>query len=100
MRQLPVIQLVMSEIDPAIEKLDAALRRLEGAVDGLMARAGEPETIKAELAALQSDRERLAAELDDSLGREQELQVLADEASAALGSAIEEVRAALDTDEE
>ena len=39
---------------------------------------------------------RLAEELDASLARENELQKLADEASAALGSAIAEVRAALE----
>ena len=100
MRQLPVIQLVMSEIDPAIERLDAALQRLEGAIDTLLSRAGEPEVVKAELAALQADRERLAGELDEALAREHALQGLADEASAALGSAINEVRAALDPDEE
>ncbi len=85
----------MSEIDPAIRKLDEALNRLEGALDSLMARAGDPDVVKAELAALVSDRSRIAEELDASLARERELQVLADEASAALGSAIEEVRAAI-----
>lgn len=85
----------MNEIDPAIRKLDAALTRLEGALDSLMARAGDPDVVKAELAALVSDRARIAEELDASLARERELQVLADEASAALGSAIEEVRAAI-----
>ena len=85
----------MSEIDPAIRQLENALTRLEGALDSLMARAGDPDVVKAELAALVSDRAKLAEELDASLAREHELQILADEASAALGSAIEEVRAAI-----
>ncbi|KCZ54257.1 hypothetical protein HY29_15105 [Hyphomonas beringensis] len=85
----------MSEIDPAIRQLENALTRLEGALDSLMARAGDPDVVKAELAALVSDRAQLADELDASLARERELQILADEASAALGSAIEEVRAAI-----
>ena len=50
---------------------------------------------RAELAALVEDRARMAEELDASLAREEELQSLADEASEALGAAIEEVRAAL-----
>ena len=85
----------MSEIDPAIRQLENALTRLEGALDSLMARAGDPDVVKAELAALVSDRAQLADELDASLARERELQILADEASEALGSAIEEVRAAI-----
>jgi hypothetical protein len=40
----------------------------------------------------------MAEELDASLSREEELQALADEASEALGAAIEEVRAALGKD--
>lgn len=85
----------MSEIDPAIRQLDEALTRLEGALDSLMARAGNPDVIKAELAALVRDRADLAEQLDASMAREQQLQLLADEASAALGAAIEEVRAAI-----
>ena len=85
----------MSEIDPAIRQLDEALIRLEGALDSLMARAGNPDVMKAELAALVSDRSDLAQQLDASLAREKQLQLLADEASEALGSAIEEVRAAI-----
>ena len=42
------------------------------------------------------DRAKLAGQLEQSLAREQELQVLADEASAALGTAIAEVQAALE----
>ena len=85
----------MSDIDRESRRLDAALKRLEGAVDALLARAGDPDVVAAEIAALVSDREKLAEELDASLAREQELQALADEASTALGAAIEEVRAAL-----
>ena len=85
----------MSDIDRETDRLDAALKRLEGAVDALLARAGDPDVMAAEIAALVGDRERLAEELDASLARETELQALADEASTALGAAIEEVRAAL-----
>ena len=89
----------MSEIDPATRQLDEALTRLEAALDSLMSRAGDPDVVKAELAALVSDRAKLAEELDSSLAREKELQILADEASSALGSAIEEVRAAIGREE-
>ncbi|MEZ5997402.1 MAG: DUF4164 family protein [Hyphomonas sp.] len=85
----------MSDIDREAGRLDAAIKRLEGAIDTLLSRAGNPDVVKAEIAALVADREHLAEQLDSSLAREEELQALADEASAALGAAIEEVRAAL-----
>ena len=85
----------MNEIDPAIRQLDEALTRFESALDSLLARAGDPDVIKAELAALARDRSDLAEQLDASLARERELQALADEASAALGAAIEEVKSAI-----
>lgn len=89
----------MSEIEPAAERLDAALSRLEAALESLTARMGDPLVLRAELAALVSDRARLAEDLDASLARERDLQALADEASVALGAAIQEVRAALEAEE-
>ena len=71
----------MTELDPSARRLDAALKRLEGALDSLMSRTGDPAVTRAELAALVEDRARMA-----------------DEASEALGAAIEEVRAALGKD--
>ena len=88
----------MTDLDPSARRLDAALQRLEGALDSLMSRTGDPAVMRAELAALAEDRARMAEELDASLAREAELQALADEASEALGAAIEEVRAALGKD--
>tara|TARA_R110000803_G_scaffold181743_2_gene244133 strand:+ start:84 stop:377 length:294 start_codon:yes stop_codon:yes gene_type:complete len=88
----------MTDLDPSARRLDAALQRLEGALDSLMSRTGDPAVMRAELAALAEDRARMAEELDGSLAREEELQALADEASEALGAAIEEVRAALGKD--
>lgn len=88
----------MTDLDPSARRLDAALKRLEGALDSLMSRTGDPAVMRAELAALAEDRARMAEELDGSLAREEELQALADEASEALGAAIEEVRAALGKD--
>ena len=88
----------MTELDASARRLDAAIKRLEGALDSLMSRTGDPAVTRAELAALVEDRARMAEELDASLAREEELQALADEASEALGAAIEEVRAALGKD--
>jgi hypothetical protein len=89
----------MTELDPAAARLDAALKRLEAALEAHLLRAGNPAALRAEITALATDRANLAEALDQSLAREQELQALADEASLALGSAIEEVRAALGKEE-
>lgn len=89
------MQIPMSSLQDATAKLDAALRRLEAAIETVYDQAGDPTVIRREIEALTNDRGRLAEELDASLARESELQTLADEASAALGSAIEEVKAAL-----
>ncbi len=85
----------MSVIESSATRLDQALRRLEGAVEGLFDRSGDPVLLRQELSAMMEDRARLAEQLDESLAREKELQALADEASEALGAAIAEVRAAL-----
>ncbi|MDP3458683.1 MAG: DUF4164 family protein [Hyphomonas sp.] len=89
----------MTDLDPAALRLDAALKRLELALEAHLLRTGNPAALRAEIAALVTDRSSLAEALDQSLAREQELQALADEASLALGSAIEEVRAALGKEE-
>lgn len=90
----------MTDLDPAAARLDAALQRLEAALEAHLLRSGNHAALRAEIAALVTDRAKLAEELDQSLAREQELQSLADEASLALGSAIEEVRAALGNEAE
>ena len=85
----------MDKVNAAADRLDTALSRLEGALETLFERAGDPGVVRREMAAMVADRARLADELDASLARERQLQALADEASEALGAAIEEVRAAL-----
>lgn len=85
----------MNDMDSAATRLDAALKRLEVALEAHLTRAGDPAALRAEIVALVEDRARLAEELDSARSREQELQTLADEASEALGAAILEVRAAL-----
>ena len=86
-------------MDSAATRLDAALKRLEVALEAHVTRAGDPAALRAEIAALVEDRARLAEQLDTALARERELQALADEASEALGAAILEVRAALEPEE-
>ncbi|MEL6257472.1 MAG: DUF4164 family protein [Pseudomonadota bacterium] len=90
----------MTSVEASVEKLTASLARLEGALDSLMDRAVDPESMRQAVEALTRDRAALAEELDGALAREQELQALADEASDALGAAISEVRAALASQED
>jgi hypothetical protein len=85
----------MASVDSSLQRFDAALARLEAAVETLFAQSGHPVLLKKQLDVMMADRAQLAEQLDQSLARERELQSLADEASAALGTAIDEVRAAL-----
>ena len=85
---MQILHNLMKEMDSAAARLDAALKRLEVALEAHLTRAGDPAALRMEIMAL-------AEELDEALAREEELQSLADEASEALGSAIQEVRAAL-----
>ena len=85
----------MNTIEQSAGELDAAVSRLERAVDRLFERSGDPNVARRQIAAMMADRDDLADKLDASLAREAELKILADEASEALGSAIAEVRAVL-----
>ena len=85
----------MDTLETATRRLSSALNHLETAMEGMLERGGQPGLLRKELAAMIEDRAKLAEQLDEALAREKELQVLADEASEALGSAIAEVRAAL-----
>lgn len=84
-----------SRLDGAARELSDAILRLEGRLDGLFARLDASRGHERETEALRMDRARLAGDLDAARARERELQRLADEASAALGAAISEVREAL-----
>ena len=87
----------MSDSDGADTALDAAARRLDLALSTLEAR------FVAKISALRDtdpdlldqDRVELAAQLDAARSREKALEAVAAEASAALGRAAAEVRAAL-----
>jgi len=82
------------ELAEATRRLDRALEHLEAACAAKISTATEAPDETA-LAALESDRARLAAELDAARAREGELESAAAAASQALGRAAAEVRAAL-----
>jgi len=77
--------------------LDLAARRLEQAVHALEQRLAQRLKRAGEAAGglFDADRASLAAELDEARARERELEAAGAEASAALGRAIVEIRAAL-----
>ncbi len=84
----------MSEAD---SPLDGAIRRLDRALASLEARlTNRLATLEGRGGDLfDQDRAQLAAELDAARARERQLEAVAAEASAALGRAAAEVRAAL-----
>lgn len=79
--------------------LDAATKRLERALSALETRSDRRlkriEAMEAGRGGGDSDRAQLVAELEAARARERALESIAAEASAALGRAAEEVRAAL-----
>lgn len=77
--------------------LDLAARRLENALHVLEQRMGQRlKAASADVGGLfDQDRANLAAELDAARARERELEEAGAQASAALGRAIQEIRAAL-----
>jgi len=77
--------------------LDLAARRLEQAVHVLEQRLAQRLRSAGEEAGglFDQDRAQLAVQLDEARAREKELEAAGVEASAALGRAIQEIRAAL-----
>ena len=76
--------------------LDAAARRLERAVAQLeQAMSTRAQSARSDND-FDEDRARLAAELDQARARERDLEEAGAQASAALGRAIDEIKAALD----
>lgn len=79
-----------SALDVAAKRLETALHVLEQRLSRRLKEAG------AEVGGLfDQDRANLAAELDAARARERELEEAGAQASAALGRAIQEIRAAL-----
>ncbi len=77
-------------LDAAARRLDSALARLEGRVTGRLVAGGAPLT-----GADRGEAERLTVQLAAAHARGRELEAVAADASAALGRAAAEVRAAL-----
>jgi len=77
--------------------LDLAAKRLDNALHVLEQRLGQRlKAASADAGGLfDQDRAKLAAELDAARARERELEEAGAQASAALGRAIQEIRAAL-----
>lgn len=77
-------------LDAAIRRLDRALAVLDGQVKQLVGRAeGGAGGL------FDQDRSKLAAELDEARARERELESAGQDASRALGLAIDHIRDAL-----
>ena len=91
----PIVSPTGPSAEQAAAALDRALGELEMRVDLFLERR-RAERIQARAnAMMQSDRGRLASDLDTAKAREDELQAAAEAASVALEQAIAEVRAVL-----
>ena len=84
-------------MNPGESALDLAAKRLDSAIHVLQQRLSQRlKAASADAGGLfDQDRANLAAELDQSKARERELEEAGAQASAALGRAIAEIRAAL-----
>lgn len=98
------------DIKTAQQKLQKALKSLEGSLTPLLSRIDSLEAQASEAGAFSEDRSRLASELDLAQAnlseaqtkfkaREQEFESLADETTKELDRVIKQVRAALGQDE-
>ena len=87
----------MSDTDQGDSALDAAIGRLDRAIGALEARLASQFAARADTDPdlFERDRADLAAQLEAAKAREKALEAVAAEASAALGRAAAEVRAAL-----
>ncbi|HHL43225.1 MAG TPA: DUF4164 family protein [Hellea balneolensis] len=91
-----------SAIKDAAERLNRAVRSLEGSLEPLLAKVKESERAQDKLQEFESDRARLVSDLDDCkakeaefLKREQEFSRLARESQAELDEVISQVMDAL-----
>ena len=84
-------------MNPDDSALDLAAKRLESAVHVLEQRLSQRlKAAGADAGGLfDQDRANLATQLDQARARERELEEAGDQASVALGQAIQEIRAAL-----
>jgi hypothetical protein len=82
-------------MNPGESTLELAAKRLESAIHVLEQRLGQKLRDASDGGLFDQDRAKLAAELDQAKSRERELEEAGAQASAALGRAIQEIRAAL-----
>ena len=80
----------------ALESLNKALTKLENAVDGRIDKETDFSDAAEEVQGLNSDRSRLAQELDQSENRAVRLEEANKEVSRRLVTAMETIRAVLD----
>jgi hypothetical protein len=87
----------MSDTDQGESALEAAVHRLDRAIGALEARLAARSAVRHDddPDLFERDRAELAAQLEAARAREKALETVAAEASAALGRAAAEVRAAL-----
>ena len=85
----------MGALEAALHRLDQAVAQLDLRIGALSAKA---EGANGGL--FDADRAQLAADLDAARGRERDLEAAGLQASAALGRAIADIRAALGEDED
>ena len=85
----------MSAMDAAIRRLDAAIDTLEAAVGRCADDGRQRETLESQLQAFGSDRSRLASELDRVRARSTDLEAANREVSRRLEHAADTIRAAL-----
>ncbi|MFB2553422.1 DUF4164 domain-containing protein [Ensifer soli] len=84
------------KVAAAIEELRAAVRGLDGAIDARFARERDQGEIEGEVRRVNTDRSRLAQELDQSQFRANRLEEVNREVSRRLVTAMETIRAVLD----
>jgi hypothetical protein len=91
-----------ADMKRAAEKLQLALRALEGSLNPLLDKVSRLEAEAKEAETMTADRAKLAAKLDESTAkeenfaaREKEFNVLADETTQELDRVIRQVRTAL-----
>ena len=82
-------------IDLALQRLEAVLSRLEGAVTQRFEAERDPSDLETELAIMGEDRARLAAELDAASAHLAEVEATSTDIDHRLGRAIDAVEGVL-----
>ena len=82
--------------DAAIKRLQSALDFLEAALERHAGTAGASDNLREELAVMQDDRARLAAELDGALHRNHTLGLASDDVEVRLQRASTTIKTILD----